>query len=660
VAGSDPLAQDTDGDGLNDFVEVTQYHTSPSRADTDGDGLWDSGELLLGRDPNTSDAGVAVPLTGLLAALYTPPGGGDYVLLVDLNTGRSGIAGAVPALTETFTVLASGELALTVGPVLMSGSAVDPAALRTRGELHTPLPGQPLLLRSVAGWFDGSILGMVLNSDGTQTAALVDPNSALVTQIGSIFPDPFPAIAVDASGGVMAVVSAGSSSLVTIDPLVSPTVSPAIPLQDIGTGSALLGVQGLAIRQDTGETFVSDVASDGSQSILYQVGPGGHATALHHFDGRLRQMAFFPCQGVGFGTPVVSPIALSEAASALALGDFDGDGLVDAAVAGGANAHVTFYRGDAVGGFTPAGASMPIGEPQSTAGPAHMAVGNLNGDGFVDLVIANPSATINGATHIGPAVLLGGPSGLGTPAYADAMGAVKRVWLGDVDGVAGEDLLAVRANATFAVGLNDGTGHFTPVAPLPPAASGALAAATADLDGDGLPEIILLQSTVVQVWLGVGPGQFAATPVAFNLPFNIAGVDILQLEVADLNLDGKPDLLATSASWFINRSTPGNLLFEPPALPGLGDASPFVLGSVSAPLAQEVYFYDVGAGGELRPFRLLAQHWVGKELVFLDPSPSFNIITMLRGRGMHLGGPATEPLVTLEANALKVWRGSCR
>ncbi len=52
--GSDPLAADSDGDGLNDSREV-EAGTDLVDADTDGDGLNDSVELAAGTDPAASD-----------------------------------------------------------------------------------------------------------------------------------------------------------------------------------------------------------------------------------------------------------------------------------------------------------------------------------------------------------------------------------------------------------------------------------------------------------------------------------------------------------------------------------------------------------------------------------------------------------------------------
>jgi hypothetical protein len=50
--GTDPLAVDTDGDGLSDGEEVLTFGTSPLLTDSDGDGFDDATELAAGSDPN--------------------------------------------------------------------------------------------------------------------------------------------------------------------------------------------------------------------------------------------------------------------------------------------------------------------------------------------------------------------------------------------------------------------------------------------------------------------------------------------------------------------------------------------------------------------------------------------------------------------------------
>ncbi|TAK07289.1 VCBS repeat-containing protein, partial [bacterium] len=61
------------------------------------------------------------------------------------------------------------------------------------------------------------------------------------------------------------------------------------------------------------------------------------------------------------------------------------DGFQDLAVANSGSNDVTVLLGDGLGGFTPApGSPFGVG-----TGPASVAVGDFNGDGFQDLAVAN-------------------------------------------------------------------------------------------------------------------------------------------------------------------------------------------------------------------------------------------------------------------------------
>lgn len=54
--GTDPTNPDTDGDGLSDGDEVTNYKTDPKNKDTDGDGYDDKNELDHGYNPRVNEA----------------------------------------------------------------------------------------------------------------------------------------------------------------------------------------------------------------------------------------------------------------------------------------------------------------------------------------------------------------------------------------------------------------------------------------------------------------------------------------------------------------------------------------------------------------------------------------------------------------------------
>jgi hypothetical protein len=54
--GTDPDSEDSDGDGLSDYDEITTHDTDPVDPDTDDDGLNDGTELDLGTDPTDADS----------------------------------------------------------------------------------------------------------------------------------------------------------------------------------------------------------------------------------------------------------------------------------------------------------------------------------------------------------------------------------------------------------------------------------------------------------------------------------------------------------------------------------------------------------------------------------------------------------------------------
>src|SRR5262249_22797629 len=91
--------------------------------------------------------------------------------------------------------------------------------------------------------------------------------------------------------------------------------------------------------------------------------------------------------------------------------------------------------------------------------------------------------------------------------------------------------------------LNTGGGTFGAPA-LHALGLGCWTVAAADLDGDGRPDLVTTSSAGVSVLLNTGGGQLAApvdyTPVGFNLA------------IADVNGDGHPDLVTDAVDVLLN------------------------------------------------------------------------------------------------------------
>ena len=53
--GTNPYKADTDGDGIDDNLEIELYNSDPKLADSDGDGMTDGEEIANSSNPNKSD-----------------------------------------------------------------------------------------------------------------------------------------------------------------------------------------------------------------------------------------------------------------------------------------------------------------------------------------------------------------------------------------------------------------------------------------------------------------------------------------------------------------------------------------------------------------------------------------------------------------------------
>ena len=216
---------------------------------------------------------------------------------------------------------------------------------------------------------------------------------------------------------------------------------------------------------------------------------------------------------------------------AVAVGDFNGDGIADIVVANETDNTVSILLGNGDGGFMPAGSPVAVG-----TGPFGVAVGDFNADGHADLAVANTdSNTVS--------ILLGNGSGGFTPSPPVAVGTTPYfVAVGDFNGDGIADLAVTNFSSNnVSILLGDGTGGFAQ-APGSPVAAGTRPydVAVGDFNGDGIADLAVTNQATsnVTILLGNGAGGFAQAPGSPVAAGSFPG----PLTVQDFNGDGIADL----------------------------------------------------------------------------------------------------------------------
>jgi hypothetical protein len=326
------------------------------------------------------------------------------------------------------------------------------------------------------------------------------------------------------------------------------------------------GVLDVAAANAASGVNLGDSAALGTVSILLGKGdgtlqaarcfpPGGGALAVADFNGDgIPDLALTNADastvnillGNGNGTFTQSYSVASDA-NAMTVGDFNGDGIPDLAMADFAGV-VSVFLGNGDGTFQ-AALSMAAGN-----GPNAIAVGDFNGDGKLDIMTTNfavaGSPRAPGSIHVienGIRLFLGNGDGTFQVAQAYAIANDSHpnsVAVGDFNGDGILDLAVTNLDTGLLniwLGNGDGTFHVArsqSIGPYPQAVT------VADFNGDGIPDLAVaagISAGTVKVLLGNGDGTFQAQSYAVgsNPYFVVTG---------DFNHDGIPDLAVADVS----------------------------------------------------------------------------------------------------------------
>jgi hypothetical protein len=230
----------------------------------------------------------------------------------------------------------------------------------------------------------------------------------------------------------------------------------------------------------------------------------------------------------------------------VAVGDLDGDGDLDLAVGPVGTESLGIALNSGYGSFSTQYTVWTLGNPYG------IEIGDLDGDGDLDIVTRNiESPGGYGLNHIN--ILLNNGTGSftrsPTPPNTDTFDVIHDIALGDLDG--DDDLdLAILRETYFITYLfvyeNDGAGGFTEVWQDLANSGGctidwcvAISVAMGDLDGDGnLDLVVTEQENAVRIRWGNGDGSFTSPLILWPG----SGYSYSDIKIADLNKDGNLDV----------------------------------------------------------------------------------------------------------------------
>jgi hypothetical protein len=420
-------------------------------------------------------------------------------------------------------------------------------------------------------------------------------------------------LAACSSGG-----NSGTDTTRTVSSDISVSIAPLIRTVPIGgTASFAAALQGVASNTELSWTLScgSDdcgtvVAPGWTDSVIYAAPstpqanrPGDRITitaalVIDPSKSASATVALAPA-AITFSTRSF-PAGLSPVA--LALADFNGDGVLDIAVAD---------NGDAASGML-GGVSVLLGmgdgtfqqplEFEAGPNPITIVVGDFNSDGWKDLLVGNgEDPSVSGQSNL--LVFLGRGDGTFSTPIAVATGSVKRLC---ADGIAVGDFTNDRADA-LAVGdfnndhiadvavcdpgdaaagdpggisvlLGNGDGSFrAPVVIV--SGDGPVGVVAQDLNRDGNLDLAVADHSIsadalrrgLRIALGHGNGSFelSSSSGTYDGP-----VPIKSITTGDLNSDRSADLIL-GTTWVTKSILPGNVMFgnQIEVLPGDGSGS---------------------------------------------------------------------------------------
>ncbi|TAG15120.1 MAG: hypothetical protein EAZ35_11050, partial [Sphingobacteriia bacterium] len=235
--------------------------------------------------------------------------------------------------------------------------------------------------------------------------------------------------------------------------------------------------------------------------------------------------------------------ATGEYPRSVAVGDLDGDGKPDLAFANYGSSSVSVLRNTATSG------SISIGSfaaKQDFAiggnGSFSVAIGDLDGDGKLDLAVANE--TTGNLSVLRNISTIGSINFEAKQDFAAGSVAPGEVRIGDLDGDGKPDLAVTNLHSSsLSVFRNTSTSGSISFSTKQDFTAGLqpVSLTIGDLNGDGKPELVATNSAVTNISLFSNTSSSGSISFAAKQDFSV-GVHPYSVGIGDLDGDGKPDL----------------------------------------------------------------------------------------------------------------------
>jgi len=389
----DEEASDPDGDGIAGVLnEWNTYGTDPFKLDTDGDGFNDNVEIARGTNPlsNTSmpvllGVATSVALTAsqpnsvavghLNGDAYADVIAGDLAGKLYVYTGNGSAALSAPVIYDSYT----GVMNRFSWGFVNADPYVD-----------IVMPSQTLDLVAVMYGDAAGIFSPYSYAIDTYAA----PTSAVVTDLNRDgYSDIVTANYAEGTGSTLSVLqgTGGGFALATPINLLATTGMYGITAD---------GYSGIAVTQFNGGVLsLWDQYTMTQANFTVGASPtdvvGGYLNHDNYADLVVVNSAaasisvLFGSGGGNFSSPSTYLTSVSSQPRQAAIGDMDGDGHPDIVVSESLTHSVGILKGDGAGNFYPVMTYVVTGATD----PEGIALGDLNGDGRLDVVLSNRNSS---------------------------------------------------------------------------------------------------------------------------------------------------------------------------------------------------------------------------------------------------------------------------